>query len=165
METNRLILNKLTSENAAFILSLVNTPGWIRFIGDRNIHNVQDALHYINRINNNPDIIYWVVSLKHDRTSTGIITFIKRDYLDFHDIGFAFLPEFYGQGYAFEASTIVLEYLRRSTHHETILATTIPSNEKSIKLLEKLSFRFLKQIENNSELLSVYSINFRKFKE
>lgn len=159
IDTKRLVLNRLTTQDAGFIFSLVNTPGWIQFIGDRNILTEQDAIRYINKINGNPDIIYWVASLKPHKTKTGIITFIKRDYLDYHDIGFAFLPEFGGKGYAFEATTAILQHLQQNTPHETILATTIPSNEKSIKLLKRLGFHFLKEIENDSDYLSVYSLN------
>ena len=91
----------------------------------------------------------------------GIVSFIKRDYLDHHDIGFAFLPQFSNQGFAFEAVNAVLEKLVQDDEHSTILATTIPENIKSITLLLKLGFIFEKQIENDGEKLSVYRKSFR----
>lgn len=156
LESNRLILKLITIEDYSFIKALVNTKGWIQFIGDRQIHTNEDAKNYIEKIISIRNIKYWVVRLKDENTPIGIITFIKKDYLDFHDLGFAFLPELGKNGYAYEASNIVLEQLKLDKTQQTILATTIPENNKSILLLEKLGFNFRDKIENNGEILSVY---------
>ncbi|WP_310379081.1 GNAT family N-acetyltransferase [Flavobacterium sp.] len=156
LESNRLILQRVTLKDYSFIKALVNTKGWIQFIGDRQIHSDKEAKNYIEKIINIQNIKYWVVTLKDQNTAIGIITFIKRDSLDFHDLGFAFLPEFGKNGYAYEATNIVLEQLKLDKTQQTILATTIPENNKSIQLLEKLGFNFRDKIENNGEILSVY---------
>jgi len=87
--TARLLIEPLQSSDHPFILDLVNTPGWLEFIGDRNLHSVSEAIVYINKIINNPSIKYWVIKLKESAIPIGIVSFIKRDYLQFHDIGFA----------------------------------------------------------------------------
>lgn len=156
LESNRLILQRVTLKDYSFIKALVNTKGWIQFIGDRQIHSDKEAKNYIEKIISIQNIKYWVVTLKDQNTAIGIITFIKRDSLDFHDLGFAFLPEFGKNGYAYEATNIVLEQLKLDKTQQTILATTIPENNKSIQLLEKLGFNFRDKIENNGEILSVY---------
>lgn len=156
METNRLILKLITIEDYSFIKTLVNTDGWIQFIGDRQIHTDEDAKNYIQKIINIQNFKYWVVTLKENNTSIGIITFIKRDYLEFYDLGFAFLAEFGKKGYAYEASNIVLEALKFDNSIQNILATTIPENSKSILLLEKLGFNFRNKIDINNQMLSVY---------
>src|ERR1700712_4843826 len=92
--TKRLILNELSLNDKAFITELLNTPEWIKFIGDRNIRTKENAREYIQKIMVNPNIKYWVVKLQDEKTSIGIITFIKRDYLEYNDIGFAFLSKF-----------------------------------------------------------------------
>jgi RimJ/RimL family protein N-acetyltransferase len=157
--TQRLTLQKLTGDDADFIHVLVNTEGWIKFIGDRNVKSAEDAKAYIQKILANQNINYWVVKLQSSNTSIGIITFIKRDYLDHPDIGFAFLPEYAKKGYAFEAATVVLEDGLNNSTHPYILATTLKENEKSIHLLEKLGLQYLKEIENEKDRLLVYSIN------
>lgn len=154
--TERLILSPLTLQHDEFILELVNTPGWLRFIGDRNIHNAEDAQGYINKINGNAIFKYWVVSLRAGRVPIGVVTFIKRDYLDFPDLGFAFLPGYIGAGYAFEAASIVKDHLLNEGIAERLLATTIPDNVSSIKLLSKLGFVFQQQMVINEDTLSVY---------
>lgn len=156
ISTERLILEPMRKEDAAFIRELVNTEGWLKFIGDRNIHSEADALAYIERIINAPNIKYWVVRTKETGQRTGIITLIKRDYLEHSDIGFAFLPAYAGKGYAFEASKAVLDMVRSAPEHSTILATTMPANESSIRLLNRLGLHFDKEIEVAGEILHVF---------
>jgi len=161
-KTARLFLRTMNADDAAFIFELVNTPGWIKFIGDRNIKNSLDAGNYIQKIISNPAISYRVVTLQEDETDIGVVTFIKRDYLDHHDIGFAFLPAYNKQGYAFEATNEVLNDLLKTTEHTTILATTIPENSSSIQLLKKLGFSFSKEIIHEGLVLQLFAINKNK---
>ena len=158
-KTARLLLHVMKTDDAAFIFELLNTAGWIKFIGDRNIKTSEDADNYIQKIISNPNISYRVVTLLDNQTAIGLVTFIKRDYLNHPDIGFAFLPSYNKQGYAFEATKEVLNDLLNQPEHSTILATTIPENSSSIQLLKKLGFSFSKQITHEGELLQVFSIN------
>lgn len=154
LTTERLLIAPLSMDDHAFVRELVNTEGWLRFIGNRNISDEEKAKAYIQMILDNPKISYWVVRQKEDGHPTGIVTFIQRDYLPHPDIGFAFLPAYAGKGYAYEASSKVLQYLQNS--HSTILATTLPDNTSSIKLLHKLGLRFQRQVEANGEMLQLY---------
>jgi [ribosomal protein S5]-alanine N-acetyltransferase len=155
--TQRLVLNLITEADDDFMRTLVNTEGWLKFIGDRNVHSKQDAIAYIQRIKNTPNLFYWVVRLKDNDTPLGIISFIKRSYLEHFDIGFAFLTEYNGCGYAYEAAEKVLSIASKKLEYSTILATTIPQNIASIKLLNKLGLHFEREIEVANETLHVYS--------
>lgn len=161
--TQRLVLNEINLNDAEFILELVNTPEWIKFIGDRNISCIIEANEYINKIISNPNTNFWVVRIKDQQLAIGIITFIKRDYLDYYDIGFAFLAKYTKKGYAFEASFAVLNEAITYSNYKNILATTIKANVNSIQLLEKLGLNFHKEIEVENEPLMVYSIIADKF--
>jgi RimJ/RimL family protein N-acetyltransferase len=156
--TERLFLRNLKADDNAFIFELLNTPGWIKFIGDRNIKTSEDADKYIQKITGNPDINYRVVTLQQDKTAIGLVTLIKRNYLDHPDIGFAFLPAYNRQGYAFEATNTVLYDLLKKSAYSTVLATTIPENNASIHLLKNLGFSFSKEITNEGEQLHVFTI-------
>lgn len=160
--TERVTLNELSLDDVDFIIELVNTPGWIKFIGDRNIHSQGEAKVYVQKIIENPNITYWVVKLKGENTCIGIITFIKRDYLDDYDIGFAFLPKYSKRGFAYEATIPVLNDAVNNYDHRRILATTLQENVDSIKLLERLGFRYDRQIENGQHSLLVYSVDAEK---
>ena len=124
--TKTLLIQELTLNDNEFIYELVNTDGWIRYIGNRNISSPEAAREYISKILLNPQIQYWVVKLRSNHTSIGIITLIKRDYLESHDFGFAFLPQFSKRGLAYEAGNAVLIDIQKSRKFKTILATTIP---------------------------------------
>jgi RimJ/RimL family protein N-acetyltransferase len=164
IETQRLYISPLTTADATFIRELVNSPGWIEFIGNRNINSATEANAYTQKILDNPKLRYWIVRLKSENTPIGVITFIKRDYLDHPDIGFAFLPTFAKKGYAYEAAGVILDHLLPIHTSSHILATTLPKNSNSIRLLEKLGFTYQQEINNNSEILHVYSIAVSKAK-
>jgi len=155
LSTDRLFIRQLSETDAGFIFELLNTERWIRYIGNRHIHSEADALAYIRKINENPAIIYYTVTLRETNAPVGLVTLIQRDYLDFRDIGFAFLPACSGKGYAYEAAKTVLE--NQTGNAETLLAVTLPDNTASIRLIEKLGLRFERVIERDKESLYLYS--------
>jgi [ribosomal protein S5]-alanine N-acetyltransferase len=157
--TERLLLNDLSLNDAPFIYELVNTPNWIRFIGERNVKNHEDARQYIQKILNNPTANYTVVRLKDAGTPIGAITLLQRDYLGYPDIGFAFLPDYGKKGYAYEASNAVLKAIKEDIKPEYVLATTLKDNVNSIQLLEKLGLSFDKEILVDTTQLMVYSVS------
>jgi RimJ/RimL family protein N-acetyltransferase len=130
-KTERLFLRELTAADNAFIFE---------FIGDRNIKTSEDADKYIQKIIANADVNYRVVILQKNDTAIGLVTCIKRNYLNHSDIGFAFLPVYNKQGYAFEATREVLNDLLKSGQHTTVLATTIPDNSFMSLLLIKKNY-------------------------
>jgi RimJ/RimL family protein N-acetyltransferase len=163
IETKRLGLRELTLEDTDFILHLLNSPGWIQFIGDRNVKTHQQAVNYLQQ---GPLQSYHengfglsLVEKKDDKTSIGMCGLLKRDSLANPDIGFAFLPDFQGQGYAFEIATATLAYATDRLSISKVWAITLANNLKSIRLLEKLGLRFLKthRFADNKEELLVYS--------
>lgn len=155
ISTDRLFIRPLAEPDTGFIFDLLNTERWIRFIGNRNIHSEGDALAYIRKINENPDTSFYTVTLKETNIPVGLITLIRRDYLDFRDIGFAFLPAYSGKGYAYEAAKAVLD--SQAENAETLLAITLPDNKASIRLIEKLGLKFERVIERETESLYLYS--------
>lgn len=156
--TGRLELSPITTGDAGFVQQLVNTEGWLSFIGDRQIHSQEAAVLYIRKIMDNPDYYYWVVRIKNEERATGIITFLKRDYLEHFDLGFAFLPEYEGRGFAFEAAACILAAVKADREsYPRVLATTLPGNVRSIGLLEKLGFKKEAEITENGDLLLLYA--------
>ncbi len=145
-ETERLLLRRLTTEDAAFVLELVNEPSWLRFIGDRNVHSLDEAAGYISRgplesYEKNGFGLYLVV-IKESGEPAGMCGLIRRDSLPHPDIGFAFSPRYWGRGYAHEAAAAVMEHGRATHRMNPILAIVNPDNERSISLLEKLGMTF-----------------------
>lgn len=155
--THRLMIDPLQIGDQEFIRTLVNTEGWVKFIGQRNVHTSEDAIAYTQKIITSPNLHYWVVKTRSAKNAIGVVTLIKRDYLERHDIGFAFLPEFSGKGYAFEAAHALLTWTSQFPEYNPMLATTLPENANSIKLLTKLGFRFTNEIQMGNETLQVFT--------
>jgi [ribosomal protein S5]-alanine N-acetyltransferase len=158
IETERLLIRPINQEDKNFIYSLVNMNGWIKFIGDRNIKNIDDAENYIKKILDNKNYYYNVFEIKETKESIGIITFLNRDNQEFPDIGFAILPQFEKKGYTFEASKKYLIELIRLNQFNKIIGLTVPENYKSIKLLQRLGLEFESNFTENNKILSIYSI-------
>jgi RimJ/RimL family protein N-acetyltransferase len=146
LETDRLVLRHLTLNDAPFIVELLNEPSFLRFIGDRRVRSQQDARQYIL---NGPIASYkkngfglWLAFLKETGDPIGICGLLKRDTLQDPDVGFAFLPAYWRQGYAFESASAVLKYGCESLGMKRIVAITSPDNAASIGALEKMGMKF-----------------------
>lgn len=163
LTSKRLSLTKLSLDDADFIFELVNSPGWLKFIGDRKVKTPEDARLFVLKVISSPNVTYWMVRIQDQLTPIGIVSFIKRDYLDFYDVGFALLPVYSKQGYAYEAAITLMKHVAMEYPYPKILATTVKENSNSVALLKKLGFQFEKQIFADSEELLVYSISTDQF--
>lgn len=157
--SERLLIESLKPEDLDFIFELVNTTDWIRFIGDRNIRSRADAAAYVDKILLNSSTNYWVVKLLQTGIPTGIVTLIKRDYLDCRDIGFAFLPAFMKQGYAAEASRMIIADYFSLKKHKILYATTMKDNTASLQLLDRLGFVYDRKFNIKNEELLLYALH------
>ncbi len=169
-KTERLVVKPTQVEDAEFILELLNTPQWLANIGDRNVKNIKDAENYITTkilpqlkelgFSNN------TVIRKSDNIKVGTCGLYKRDGLENVDLGFAFLPEYYKNGYAFESSKKLVEVAFSKFKIKTLNAITIKENIASQRLLEKLGFTFEKiiNIPNDTADLMLYQLNNSLFK-
>lgn len=151
LRTDRLVLRWLDTGDAEFIHELMNDPDWLRYIGDRGIRTPEDARAYLQQ---GPMAMYaehgfglYRVELREGGTPIGICGLIKRDALEDVDIGFAFLPQFRGRGYAFEAAEGTLEFGRRTLGLSRIVAIVSPENRVSMLLLEKLGFVMERRVQ------------------
>jgi len=163
LETERLILRGMDVADAPFILKLLNEPSFLRFIGDKKVRTVQDAEQYIL---NGPVASYnrngfglCLVELKETHTPIGMCGLLKRDELPHADIGFAFIPDFWNQGFAYEAAAAVMNDARERLKLERILAITNQDNESSIKLLQKLGLKFERVIKMSTDSAELFLLS------
>ncbi|MGJ5642833.1 GNAT family N-acetyltransferase [Formosa sp. S-31] len=161
VSTDRLELEELTVNDSAFVIELLNTPNWLKFIGDRNIKSEADAKAYIlnNHIKSyttNGFGFYKVLLKSENLKPIGCCGLIKRPELDGVDIGFAFLPEYEGFGYGFESASAILNIAHSRFNLDKILAIALATNRNSVKLLEKLGLTYQKTVipfDDGKELL------------
>ncbi|MBK9637535.1 MAG: GNAT family N-acetyltransferase [Bacteroidetes bacterium] len=164
--TERLLIRELSVSDSAFILELVNSPSWLKFIGDRGVKNLDDAKSYLKKgplksYDDNGFGLYWV-GLRDSNTPIGMCGVIKRADFESPDIGFAFLPEYEGKGYGYESASAILDYCKTEFHIKKIVGITLEENTASIRLLEKLGLTFEKKFiyESTKEELLLYTLNY-----
>lgn len=144
LQTARLSLHEFTTDDAEFVRGLLNDPSFLRFIGDRHVRTLDDARRYLVA---GPIASYarhgfglYLVRLRASATPIGMCGLLKRDTLDDVDVGFAFMPEFRGQGYAREAASAVMDLARTAHGLSRVVAIVSPDNVASIALLRSLGF-------------------------
>lgn len=145
-ETERLWLRRIDIGDADFILRLVNEPSFHRFIGDRGVRTLDDARAYIEsrfleqfeRLGFSP----YAAVLRTTGELIGMVSLVKRDYLSEADIGYAFFPAHWSQGYACEATAAVMAYAGEQLGMKRLVAIADPDNERSLKLLARLGLTF-----------------------
>jgi len=150
LQTERLALRKLTADDAAFMLALLNQPSFIRFIGDRGVRTLDDARRiivqrYIAAYDKLGFGVYLTL-LRETQTPIGICGLIKRDGLDDVDLGYAFLPQYWSKGYASEAASATLAYAVNTLGFRRVLGITVPDNVGSIRVLEKAGMKFERRV-------------------
>ncbi|MGM0629787.1 MAG: GNAT family N-acetyltransferase [Pseudomonadota bacterium] len=150
-ETKRLIVRQFELSDAPFIVSLLNDNLFIWYIGDKNVRMHEDATNYLKI---GPMASYEkhgfglnLVCLKETHTPIGMCGLLKRDELASPDLGYAFLPEYSGKGYAREAAENTLKAVMKTCSLDTVVAVTLPDNLRSNKLLETIGFSFKETIE------------------
>ncbi|MBL7820526.1 MAG: GNAT family N-acetyltransferase [Saprospiraceae bacterium] len=166
-ETERLMLKAVDKEDGSFILELFNTPQWIANIGDRNVRNIEQAETYIEE-KMRPQIERlgfgnYIMIRKLDGRKIGTCGLYDREGLDGIDIGYALLPQFEKQNYAFEGASKMLDLAKHYFNLTEIVAITTPENIPSQKILEKLGLKFVKTIKlpSDDKELNFYKLSLR----
>ena len=164
LETERLIIEEATQGDTSFIFKLLNSPNWLQYIGDRGINTEADALEYINEsligsYRQNGYGLYKMV-LKDGSESIGLCGFLKRDYLNYEDIGFAILPQYERKGYTFEAANAMMKYGEKELGLSQVYAITTAKNTGSQKVLEKIGLTYTKDVTiEEKESLMLFAKN------
>ncbi len=145
-DTVRLSFRHADEGDAGFMLRLLNEPSWRRFITEHSVDSEEAARAYLRErilAGYGSGLGFWLIESKEDGSPLGICGLIKRDYLDHIDLGFALLEQYWGQGYAAEAARSTIDYAFEELELDELWAVTVPANDNSIRLLEKLGFQFL----------------------
>lgn len=164
LETERLRLGEFSPADAAFVLALLNEPGWITNIGDRGVRTLEDARAYLL---DGPMKSYaqngyglWRVALKQTDEPIGMCGLIRREHLEAPDVGYAILQAFWGCGYAEEAARATVKFGRQKLGMGRIVAITTPDNAASGRVLEKIGFARAGRIRQpGAEVDSLYFVS------
>jgi len=166
LRTARLRLRLVEAADAAVYLEVLNDPAFIEHIGDRGVRTLEDA---VKSIEDGPVAMQrarghsmYMVELMGEggAVPVGLSGLIKRDALEDVDIGYAFLPRYRGQGYAFDAAQAVVAHAR-SLGIPRLAAITTPGNAASIGLLLRLGMRFdgMRSLVDGEPALNLYRMD------
>jgi len=151
LKTSRLLIERFNENDAAFIVELLNDPGWLRFIGDKQVRTLDDARQYLRA---GPIAMYEQrgfglcrVSRSADGVAIGMCGLLKREGLDDIELGFAFLPQGRRRGYAREAAAAITEYGFKALAAPRIVAITNAENAASARVLEGVGMRFERVVQ------------------
>ena len=165
VETARLRLRMITPHDTAFIQRLYSSEDFLRYIGDKEITDTDKAVEYIEnnilKMHQEKGVCLLVVEIKDSSTPIGVCGLIKRDTLESHDIGYGFVPEVYGQGFALEAAQAIIEQAKHNADIDHLVAITTSDNIRSIALLTKLGFVFerVEDVISESVNLNLYGFS------
>jgi len=142
--TQRLKFREANEADAAFFLKLMNEPDYHRYIGNRQISDLTKAANYVRekliQSYRSNGFGLWLVTRLSDGEPLGICGIVERDGFDGPDLGYAFLAEHGGSGFAREAAHAVQKHAERELELTQLLAIVTPDNSRSVKLLQKLGF-------------------------
>ena len=164
-ETPRLRLRPLVEGDAAFILGLLNQPSFLQYIGDKGVRTLDDAVAYIRL---GPVASYaehgfglYLVELRETGEAIGTCGILKKPALEHPDIGFAFEPEHWQKGYAYEAAAAIMTHARTACALPRVSAVVDPDNSASIALLGKLGMqrKGLVQLSPDDKMLELFEID------
>ena len=155
LQTKNLTFSEFNYHDGLFLVELLNSPNWLKYIGARGVNNELDAIQYIKNVYQKSyqqnGFGFYKVAITATNQPIGLCGIVKRDSLDDIDIGFAFLPAFAGQGFGYEAANATLEYAFNQLNISKIVAMVMPENEVSIALIKKIGMLFTKNIKLPNE--------------
>lgn len=167
IQTERLHLRELSpSQDAANMLALLNDPGFIAGIADRNVRSEAEACEYLAHWHGaqyaTVGFGHYAIELRQGGDFIGTAGLIQRPDLTLPDIGYALLSAHHGRGYAEEAARAVMDYARENLGLRGLCGIVSPANVPSVRLLEKLGLRREGEyvIAAEREPLAYYAISF-----
>ena len=156
LETERTYLREFSPDDAKAVLALSGNPQVTRYTGDADmVKTLEDAEGVIRTI--------WLREYKEyghgrwavvDKSSSVVIGFCGFKYIpqvQMPDIGYRFLPEYWGKGLASETALACIHFADVNLHIPKYFADVMPDNHASVRVIEKLGMKFSKNIEEDGE--------------
>lgn len=143
-ETERLIHRPFVTADAEAAYALNGNPDVMRYTGEPLLKSVDEARRFIAAYPDFDEVGYgrWACVLKSTESVIGFCGLKYLPKIDEVDIGFRFLPEYWGRGLATEACAACLDFGFRTIGLQRIVAFVMPANAASVRVLEKNGMTF-----------------------
>lgn len=144
LETERLLLRRVDSNDIKEIFALRSNPETMKYIPRPLVKTDEDALEHIAMIDSKIDSnegINWAITLKDNPKLIGVIGHYRIKPENYRaEIGYMLLPEYNGKGIVSEAVKEAVNYGFQVMKLHSIEAIIDPDNYASAKVLEKNGF-------------------------
>ena len=144
LESQRLILRKITAADVHEIFALRSNANVMKYVPRPLCKNLNDAMEIINMIEQKLILnegINWAITLKGNNTLIGFIGHYQIKWEHFRsEIGYMLSPDFAGTGIMTEAIKLVIEYGFKDMKMHSLEAVIDPQNTASARVLEKNNF-------------------------
>lgn len=151
METRHLLLRRFTLDDAEAFLPLISLPEIIRYTGDTPVSMLEEAREALRTRALSDYAVHGYGRLAVIEKASGrLVGFSGLKYvaeLSEVDIGYRFLRDTWGKGYATESARAVVAHGAREHGIKRIVGTVHPENLASGRVLEKLGLRFERTLE------------------
>ena len=162
LTTERLTLRQVVLSDEQQIFTLRSDSEINKYLNRQISKTIDDVRNFINKINesiNKNDSLYWAITLSDKNILVGTIClFSFSDENDKCEIGYELLTNFQGQGIMKEAVEKVVDYAFNTIKVKKIEAFFDRDNQRSIKLLEKFSFRNSNVLDETAPDLTCYHL-------
>ncbi|MBN9313682.1 MAG: GNAT family N-acetyltransferase [Chryseobacterium sp. 39-10] len=160
LETNRLLLRELTSDDAEDFYKLNLNPNVIRYTGNLSFKSIEEAREFLENYKDYQVNGYgrWAVILKDSNQFVGWCGLKLGEMENETDIGFRFFEEEWNKGYATESANACLHYGFEKLNLKRIIGRAMKENKASIKVLQKIGLEYEKEAELDGKPAVIYTI-------
>jgi len=155
IETERLFLREFIIEDIPAAFELNANPVVQKYTGDTLIETIEQAADIINNVvlkdYKNYGYGRWAVIYKPDNKLIGFAGLKYLPEIGETDLGFRFLPQYWGKGIATEASREIIKYAFKNLAIDKIIGIAMPENIASCRVLEKVGLKQYKVAEYDGD--------------
>lgn len=159
IETERLILREMLPTDDVGMFELDSNPEVHRFLGNKPVKDIEESRMYIESLRQqyaDNGIGRWAVILKETNEFIGwsgikLIKELINNHQNFYEIGYRFIQEHWGKGYATEAGNAFVDFAFNEMKVEVLYAYADAGNEGSRNILEKLGMHYVNSFEYDGE--------------
>lgn len=139
-ETARLTLRAMTVDDAEAFYRLNGDPVVMRYTHEPLLRSIEEARAAIAAYPDFDAVGFgrWGCYLKETGRMIGFCGLKRLDGLDEVDLGFRFMPEFWGRGLATEAASASLQFGFNVLKLNRVIGLVLPENAASARVLEKV---------------------------
>lgn len=173
LETNRLIMRPFEERDAEGLFLLDSNPEVMKYVGgvvSTKIEQSQQMIEFIQKQYKENRVGRLAVIEKSTNTLIGwsglkYLTSEINGMKNVYELGYRFLPEYWGKGYATETARAALNYAFNEIKTDVVYAMAVTENTGSNRVLQKLGFEELGTFLDDSDLCYWYRLKKENYKQ